>query len=51
MTAKPSWPEVTKELRVGEVAANRPDLVAIMFWITFEVLLDRLSNEKDLVAQ
>ena len=45
MTANPSWPEITNELRWGETAANRPDLMARVFRIKLQVLLDKLLRE------
>ena len=45
MTANPSWPEIQNALRYGETAANRPDLVARVFRIKFQVLLDKLLKE------
>ena len=42
MTANPSWPEITVALRHGETAVNRPDLVARVFHIKLNVLLDEL---------
>ena len=45
MTANPAWTEVITELRTGETAANRPDLVARVFRIKLQVLLDKLLKE------
>ena len=45
VTANPSWPEITNELRWGETAANRPDLMARVFRIKLQVLLDKLLRE------
>ena len=32
-TANPAWPEITDNLAPGEHAANRPDLVARVFYL------------------
>ena len=46
MTANPAWEEITRELRKGETAANRPDLTARVFHIKLKVLLQKLLKEK-----
>ena len=45
MTANPAWTDVTRHLRFGETAANRPDLVARVFRIKLQALLDKLLKE------
>jgi len=46
MTASPRWPEIQSNLRHGETAANRPDLVARVFKKKFALLLDDLLQFK-----
>ena len=45
MTANPSWKEITSNLRPGETAADRPDLVARVFHGKFQQLLRLLTKE------
>ena len=45
MTASPGWPEVLQNLREGETAAGRPDLVARVFRMKFKTLLDELLHK------
>ena len=45
MTANPAWPEIKAALREHETAANRPDLVARVFRIKLNVLLNKLLRE------
>ena len=45
MTANPSWPEVTQELREGEHAHDRPDLVARVFYLKWKQLLKELLDD------
>ena len=44
MTANPSWPEVTANLREWETAADRPDLVARVFKLKLDELLRDLTE-------
>jgi len=46
MTASPTWPEITENLRLGETAASRPDLVARVFHLKMRALLDELLDKK-----
>ncbi len=39
MTANPKWPEIVRNLRPGEVASDRPDLVARVFKLKLDELL------------
>eukprot|EP00973_Karenia_brevis_P067263 9353054-Karenia_brevis.AAC.1 len=43
ITANPNWPEVSKNLRPGETAADRPDLVARAFRMKLRELLRDLT--------
>ena len=45
MTASPSWPEIIYNLRPGETAAGRPDLMARVFRLKFRALLDELLHK------
>ena len=45
MTANPNWPEVVKNLRPGETAANRPDLIARVFNAKLRSLLHDLTKQ------
>ena len=45
ITANPSWPEIQRNLRPGETAADRPDLVARVFYAKFRRLLQLLTEE------
>ena len=45
MTANPTWPEIQENLGKGEAAHNRPDLVARVFHMKFQMLLDELLRE------
>lgn len=44
MTTNPNWPEITQELRPGETAYDRPDLVARAFREKKEALLRDLMD-------
>ena len=44
MTANPNWAEIQKNLRPGESAANRPDLVARVFQSKLKMLLSDLTK-------
>ena len=46
MTASPTWPEIKKNLRKGETAATRPDLVARVFHLKLRALLDDLLKKQ-----
>ena len=46
MTASPKWPEIVENLRPGETAASRPDLVARVFHLKMRALLDELLVQK-----
>ncbi len=50
MTANPTWPEVQENLRKGEASHNRPDLVARVFHMKFQMLLDELLR-KDVLGK
>ena len=45
MTANPNWKEITRNLRPGESAANRPDLVARVFHAKLQLLLRCISKD------
>ena len=45
MTANPNWPEVLANLRPGESAADRPDLVARVFQAKLRQLLKLLTRD------
>ena len=45
-TANPSWPEIQNNLRPGETASNRPDLVARVFRAKLRKLLDFRAQQK-----
>ena len=45
-TANPSWSEIQSNLRAGETAANRPDLVARVFRAKLRKLLDLITTQK-----
>ena len=45
LTANPNWKEIRANLRPGETAANRPDLVARVFHTKFKLLLKRITQE------
>eukprot|EP00959_Pyramimonas_sp_CCMP1952_P110653 2314955-Pyramimonas_sp.AAC.1 len=44
-TANPRWPEVQRNLRPGEAAHNRSELVARVFRAKLKVLLKLLTKE------
>jgi len=44
ITANPSWPEVTQNLRFNETPADRPDLVARVFNLKLRSLLEDLTK-------
>ena len=46
MTANPSWPEITAQLRPGESSSGRPDLVARVFHMKFRALMDDLIENQ-----
>ncbi len=43
-TANPSWPEITDNFRPGEQTTDRPDLVARVFKIKLDSLIDDLTK-------
>src|SRR5258705_9259024 len=43
-TANPSWPEITDNFRTGEQTTDRPDLVARVFKIKLDSLIDDLTK-------
>ena len=45
MTANPNWKEITANLRPGETAADRPDLVARVFQAKLQMLLKLLTKD------
>ena len=45
MTANPNWPEIARNLRSHETAANRPDLVARVFHCKLARLLKRITKD------
>ena len=45
MTANPDWPEIKHNLRRGEEASNRPDLVARVFRQKLRALLEDLTQK------
>ena len=45
MTANPAWPEILANLRPGETAANRPDLVARVFRAKLRKLIQVLTKD------
>ena len=45
MTANPSWPEITENLKPGEVYIDRPDLVCRVFWIKFQRLCKMIFED------
>ena len=44
MTANPNWPEVRANLRPGEVAANRPELIARVFHAKLKKLITKIKK-------
>jgi len=46
MTASPTWREIADNLRKGETAASRPDLVARVFHLKMRALLAELLEHK-----
>ena len=50
MTANPDWPEIKHNLRRGEEASNRPDLVARVFRQKLRALLEDLT-QKDVLGR
>eukprot|EP00959_Pyramimonas_sp_CCMP1952_P446808 9355635-Pyramimonas_sp.AAC.1 len=46
MTANPNWPEIHANLRPGETAANRPDIVARVFHCKLKRLLHELTRTR-----
>lgn len=45
MTANPKWPEIQSSLHVGQTAADRPDIVARVFHLKFQELMDDLTKK------
>ncbi|KAI4526365.1 hypothetical protein K525DRAFT_148450, partial [Schizophyllum commune Loenen D] len=43
-TANPKWPEITRELLPGQTAYDRPDLVARVFKLKRDALIDDIYN-------
>lgn len=43
-TANPQWPEIQESLLPHQTAADRPDLVARVFWIRLQALLRNLTK-------
>ena len=44
MTTNPRWPEITSQLREGQVPEDRPEVVARVFRQKLDVLLDHLNK-------
>ncbi|KAI4519460.1 hypothetical protein K525DRAFT_149751, partial [Schizophyllum commune Loenen D] len=45
MTANPKWPEVTRELLPGQTAFDRPDLIARVFKLKRDALIDYIYKQ------
>ena len=45
MTANPKWPEITSALLPGQTAQDRPDLVARVFRLKFNELLNDFTHD------
>ena len=43
-TANPSWPEITENMRPGEHSSDRPDLIARVFKIKLDTLINDLTK-------
>ena len=43
-TANPKWPEILRNLKPGQTADSRPDLVAIVFKQKLDALLHELKG-------
>ena len=46
VTCNPNWPEIKQELRLGEEAQNRPDLIARVFRANLEELKIELFKKQ-----
>lgn len=46
MTCNPKWKEIQQELKPGQTASDRPDLIARVFQLKLKCLLDDLVKEK-----
>jgi Helitron helicase-like domain at N-terminus len=44
-TCNPNWPEIASNLKRGEVANDRPDLVGRVFRMKLDALLDELVKD------
>ncbi len=45
MTANPKWTEITSQLKAGETAADRPDIVTRVFKLKLDLMLSKLTTE------
>lgn len=45
MTCNPKWPEITRNLRRHQTASDRPDMVARIFKLKLNQLLDEIINQ------
>jgi hypothetical protein len=45
-TANPNWEEISRELLPGQTAADRPDIVARVFYLKLKCFLDDLRARK-----
>nr|CAG8627565.1 809_t:CDS:2 [Entrophospora candida] len=45
MTCNPQWPEITNELLPGQMAQNRPDLIACVFNMKLKVMLGDILKD------
>ena len=45
MTCNPRWREITRQLRAGEQASDRPDLLARVFKLKLDALLKELYKD------
>lgn len=46
MTANPEWDEILDALDEGQTSANRPDLVARVFYLKFHAMLDNVTKRE-----
>ena len=46
MTTNPNWPEIVQELRPGETAQDRPDLVARVFRLKLKQLMQDIKKKE-----
>lgn len=42
-TANPKWPDITRNLKPGQTAESRPDIVAIVFKQKFDAMMHELK--------